>query len=138
MNHYMDDSLLSPRPTEVWESCALEYRASGTSMLATGNGPVLAIAYRCASNQLVFAVEPDWRTLVKTDDVEEVKQLLQDIYDRSASEPVELWSQLIGLNWGLIVAGRIMKSTSETHASAEATGAESSSEVIPLLRNLLK
>lgn len=119
-NSPMSKSLINPRPsTDISETCTLTYRPSGTSLLTSTDGPVLATLHRDGPNSVFVTVETDWRNLVRTEDAPEVEEILKDLATRCISEPAALWRQFLGANWGLIVLGQVTSSVAEQSADFE-------------------
>jgi hypothetical protein len=65
--------------------------------------PIIVIVLKDASGGLRFVVDPRWRTVICSEDVEYMESLLRDFLERAKEQPATLFKQLSSLDVGPIV-----------------------------------
>jgi hypothetical protein len=65
--------------------------------------PIILIVLEDANGSLRFLVDPDWRAVVRVQDVEYIESLLSDFPERAKEQPANLFKQLSSLEVGPLV-----------------------------------
>ena len=103
--------------------CALAHRTQDSG----GDTPIFLIVFKAASGSLHFLVDPGWRSVVCTQDLEYIGSLLHDFLERAKEQPAALFEQLSSLSVGPLVTQETGERISDHPALAEL-----SSRFVPL------
>ena len=85
----------SPLP----QFCALAHRTQDSG----GDAHIFLIVFKAASGSLRFLIDPGWRSVVCTRDLEYIGSLLHDFLGRAKEQPAALFEQLSSLDVGPLV-----------------------------------
>jgi len=87
--------------------CALEYRPQDLSLAAPSLGSVVLIVAKAENGSLRFLVHPEWRTVIRREDLSYFESLLPEFLERAQSDPEALFKQLSSLRVGPLVTQEI-------------------------------
>jgi hypothetical protein len=95
------------------EFCALEYRPQAWSEASLGAAPFIVLVLREEQGRLRFLVDPEWREVVRGEDLALIESLLRDFTERVKLHPAALFKHLTSLGVGPLVTREVGSGISE-------------------------